>query len=113
MRADQLAAQRVQRVEPGGINYEPAENRLVIWGIHGAGDYVTALRIGGALVERLPPDPLTGAPREEVDALRVRAMRSLPPDALRDSKGSAVGYFLYAGLPADHCAAAAAREGPL
>jgi hypothetical protein len=117
MRADQLTAQPVQRVEPGGVNTEPAAHRLVVWGIHGGSDFVTGLQVGSTLLERLPPNPLTGAPRESNDALRIRAMRevvpALPPDALRDSKGSAVGYFLYADLPADHCKAVAEREGPL
>ena len=113
MRPDHLASQPVQRVQPGGINREPSAHRLVVWGIHGGGDFVTGLQVGSTLLERRLADPVTGAPAESEDALRIRAMRALPPDALRDSKGSAVGYFLYAGLPADHCKAVAEREGPL
>jgi hypothetical protein len=117
MRVDQLGQQPVQRVQPGGINYEPAAHRLVVWGIHGGGDFVTAIQVGATVLTRRLPDPITGAAAESEDALRARAMRdvvpTLPPDALRDSKGAAVGYFLYAGLPADHCKAVAEREGPL
>jgi hypothetical protein len=109
MKADQLLRQRVQRVEPGCA--VPAG--LVLWGIHGGSDFVVGLAIGATVIERLPPNPFSGAPREDVDALRVRALREVPPDALRDSKGSAVGYYLYAGLPPDHCRAVAEREGSL
>jgi len=99
MRAHELRGQRVQRVEMSGVHSEPHTARLVVWGIHGGGDFVTGLRVGGTVLERQPG--------EEVDALRVRAMRevvpTLPPDAFRDSKGAAVGHFTYAGLPPDHC----------
>lgn len=107
MRREQLSSQRVQRVEPGGVNYEPPSARLVVWGIHGAGDFVTGLQVGDALLLRAARDPFTGAPEETADQLRIRAMReavpALPPDAMRDSKGSAVGYFVYEGLPLEHC----------
>lgn len=99
MRADQLKSQRVQRVEMSGIHTQPASRRLVVWGIHGGSNFVIGLKVGETLLERLPG--------EEVDALRVRAMRdvvpTLPPDARRDSKGVAVGYFVYAGMSPDHC----------
>jgi hypothetical protein len=107
MRADQLGGQRVQRVEPNGVHCEPPSSRLVVWGIHGGSEFVTGIKFGETALGR--------APAEEVEALRVRAMRdvvpNLAPDALRDSKGSAVGYFTYAGLPADHCRAVAEQEG--
>ena len=47
---------------------------------------------------------------ESEDALRVRAGRNLPPDALRDSKGSAIGWFLYSGMPPDFCKSKAYDE---
>jgi hypothetical protein len=99
MNAEQLRHQAVQRIEPNGINTEPESARLVLWGIHGASRFVIGVQIGDTLLERTPG--------EEVEALRIRAMReivpNLPPDALRDSKGSAVGYFVYTGLPPNHC----------
>jgi hypothetical protein len=99
VRQDQLKQQRVQRVEMGGIHSEPPSAQLVVWGIHGGGELVVGLQVGDVALDRLAG--------EEVDALRVRAMRdvvpNLPPNALRDSKGVAVGYFIYAGLPPDHC----------
>jgi len=93
----------------GGVHSEPASARLVVWGIHGGGDFVTGLGVGDVVLNRLPG--------EAVDALRVRAMRdvvpTLPPDALRDSKGAAVGYFVYTGLPPDQCKTVAEREATL
>ncbi len=87
----------------GGIHSEPPAARLVCWGIHGGGEHVRALKIGDIVLERLAG--------EEVDALRVRAMRevvpNLPADAWRDSRGAAIGYFVYIGLDQDHCAPSA------
>jgi len=109
MRADQLLTQPVQRVQMGGIHNEPADARLVVWGLHGGSEFVTGLQIDGVYVERVPG--------ETCDALRIRAMRTvtpnLPATALRDSKGAAVGYFTYSGLPLDHCKAIAENEGKL
>ena len=106
MRPDQLKAQRVQRVEMTGVHCEPTEARLVVWGIHGGGEYVIGLQVSNVYLERKAG--------EECDALRIRAMRevalNLPAGALRDRKGSAVGYFVYAGLPVEHCKATAERE---
>src|SRR6266705_2436958 len=103
MRQDQLRLQRIERIEPAGIIADPHAAPLVVWGIHGAGEHVRALRIGDVVLERLPG--------EEVDALRVRAMRevvpNLPADAWRDSRGAAIGYFVYIGLDQDHCAPSA------
>lgn len=119
MRADELQMQPVQRVEPGGVhvNAEPASNRLVVWGIHGGSDFITGICVGATVLERLPRNAITAAPKESADDLWIRARRevvpNLPPDALRDRHGAAVGYFLYAGLPADHCKAVAEREGVL
>jgi hypothetical protein len=96
-----LTSYRVQRLEAGGINYEQPERQIVVWGFH-ADDtdrLITGIKFGDTLLERLPG--------EEVEILRIRAMREvvplLPPDALRDSKGKPVGYFTYSGLPPDHC----------
>ena len=116
MRPDQLSSQPVQRIEPAGVLYEyDPERRLVIWGIHGAGAYVLGVQVHDTYVERRRTVSLSGEPPESVDQLRERAMRSvvptLPPSALRDSKGSAVGYFVYEGLPVDHCRAKAYEEG--
>ena len=115
MRLDQLSGQLVQRMEPGGVDRDPSATRLVAWGIHGGNDYITALVVNDITVARLSADPITGAARESVDALRIRVRRTvvptLPPSALRDSKGSAVGYFVYQGLPADYCRAKALEEG--
>jgi hypothetical protein len=103
MRQDQLHSQRVQRLEPGGIDTEPASTRLVVWGIQGGSDFVTGIAVGDLVLGRLAG--------EDTDALRIRARRNLPANPLRDSKGSAVGYFIYAGLPPDHCRAQAYKEG--
>ena len=100
----------VQRLEPSGVNFEPASNRLVVWGIHGDSDSVIGLCVGNIVLSRLPYNGITGAPAESVDALRIRAMRNLPPDASRDSKGSAMGYFIYAGLDPDYCRGALSDE---
>ena len=109
MTKDQLPQQRVQRINPGGINYEPAERQVVVWGIHGGSEFVTGIKVGTTTLER--------SPGEEIEALRLRAMCEvvpiLPPDTLRDSKGKAVGYFTYQGLDPDHCKAVAEREGKL
>ena len=109
MTPGQLRRYRVQRVEAGGINYEPLERQIVVWGIHEGSEFVTGLKFGEASLGRLPG--------EQVEALRIRAMRELvphlSPNAPRDSKGKAAGYFTYAGLPADHCRAVAEREAGL
>lgn len=100
---------RVQRLEPGGVNTEPASLRLVLWGIHERSGQECGVRIGDATLTRLPG--------EEVEAMRIRAMRqvvpALPANALRDTKGSAVGWFIYPGLPEDHCRTVAERESQL
>ena len=117
MRPDQLPHQPVQRIEPAGVIYEQhgPDRRLVLWGVHGAGDYVVGVHIHNTYVERRRTVSLKGDPPETVDQLRDRAMSNvvptLPPTALRDSKGSAVGYFVYEGLPVDHCRAKAYEEG--
>src|SRR5437870_3730174 len=94
MNARDLPKQQVQRVEMGGVHYEPPGSQLVVWGIHGGSDFVIALRIGDAELERRAG--------ESVDELRIRAMRdvvpNLPLDALRDANGKAVGYFCYSGM---------------
>ena len=99
MNARELQGQRVQRLEMGGVNYEPPGSQLVVWGIHGGGAFIVALRIGNAELQRREG--------ETEDQLRIRAMRevvpSLPPDAIRDPNGKAVGYFTYTGLPAEYC----------
>jgi hypothetical protein len=109
MRQDQIRGQVVQRVEPGGIITDPRAAPLVTWGLHGASNFVIGIQIGETVLERLPG--------EEVDALRVRAMidvvPNLPPDTLRDSKGSAVGFFRYDGLPSDHCKQVAEQQASL
>ena len=96
----ELRARRVQRIEPAGVNYEPPERQIAVWGIHEASDLAIGIKLGDAVLWR--------APGETVEALRVRAMRELvphlPPDAPRDPKGKAVGHFIYPGLPEDHCA---------
>jgi hypothetical protein len=101
-----LTSYRVQRLEPGGINYEPPERQIVVWGLHEASNAVTGIKFGDLVLGR--------AQGEEVEALRIRAMRELvpqlPADALRDPKGKPVGWFTYAGLPPDHCRAVAQRE---
>jgi len=119
-----LAAYRVQRLEPGGINYEPAGRQVVVWGIH-ADDtdrLITGIKFGNTVLTRIgSPAKIPGGfniwEGEQVEALRIRAMRdvvpSLPGNALRDSKGKPVGYFIYAGLPEDHCKAIAEQEGSL
>ena len=103
-----LTSYRVQRLEPGGINYEPPERQIAVWGLH-ADDTdrsITGIKFGDAVLGRLPG--------EEIEMLRIRAMRDLvpqlPADALRDPNGKPVGYFTYAGLPPDHCKATAERE---
>src|SRR3954464_5087714 len=105
MTPDELPRMRVQRVEPAGILYQP--HRLVVWGIHGAGAYVLGMQVGDSYLARRQVASLNGDPPETVDQLRERAMRDvvphLPPNCLRDRNGSAVGYFIYEGLPADHC----------
>ena len=102
----QLGVARVTRLEAAGINYEPPENQIVVWGIHGADNFVIGLMIGATL--------LVG---EDPEHLRLRAMRevkNLPPDTtLRDTKGKPVGWFIYTGLPKDHCRAVAEREARL
>ena len=99
---------RVQRLEPGGVNYEPPEVQIVVWGIHGS-DSVTGIKFGDAVLGRMAG--------ETCEALRIRAMReivpSLPADALRDRNGKPAGYFIYAGLPPDYCKADAEREARL
>jgi hypothetical protein len=114
MRLEELARHRVERLEPAGV-LMVEEPRLVLWGIHGAGEYVIGVHVHETYVERRGRDPLTGAPRETLDQLRERVMRTivpyLPDTALHDSKGAAVGYFVYDGLPADHCRPKAYEEG--
>ena len=109
MKPELLKRYRVQRVEPGGINYEPPERQVVVWGLREGSEAVTGIKFGDTLLERTPG--------EQVEALRIRAMQtvipSLPADALRDSKDKPVGYFTYAGLPADHCEATAEKEATL
>ena len=105
MNTRELQNQKVQRVQMGGANYEPPEHQLVCWGIHGGSDFVLALRIGEAELPRREG--------ETVDELRIRAMRevvpNLPPGALRDPSGKAVGYFVYLGLPPEYCFPTASR----
>lgn len=103
MKPEQLKTRPIERIEMNMAHTLGPECRLVVWGIRyaGADEFVTALQIGGIVVER------RGAPAESPDMLRLRAMREivplLPPNALRDPKGSAVAFFRYAGLPPDHC----------
>src|SRR5512138_3105491 len=98
----------VERIEPGGVNYEPPERQVAVWGLHGS-DAVTGIQFGDAVLGRLAGETL--------EALRIRAMReivpTLPSDALRDCNGKPVGYFIYAGLPPDYCKASAEYEATL
>ena len=113
MRIDELPNQPIKRIEPAGVLTSP--NRLVVWGIHGAGDYVTGMKIGDLLINRRPLSPVTGAAEENIDQFRERVMNeivpTLGPAALRDTKGSVVGYFVYQSLPTDHCRRRAYEEG--
>lgn len=113
MRIDELPGQPVQRIEAAGVI--KSSERLVVWGIHGGNEYVTAIKIGDLVIRRREADPVTGAPRESVDQLRERVMRevvpTLGPAVLRDSKGSVVAYFVYEGLPDDHGRATAYAQG--
>jgi len=95
MRQDELIRQRVQRIEPVAPYLETPPARLIVCGIHGGDDFATGLRVGETVFPR---------EGESTDALRFRAMRAVPADALRDVKGDAIGYFVYSGLPPDHCA---------
>jgi hypothetical protein len=104
-----LNSYRVQRLEANGINYEPHERQCVVWGIHEGSASVIGIKFGDVMLARQP--------REEIHDLRIRAMREVIPtllaDALRDSKGKPVGYFVYQGLSEDHCKAVAEKEGKL
>jgi hypothetical protein len=112
----------VQRIEMSGVYPTPPVARLVVWGIHGGSEFVTGLQIGTTYIERrgsrIPiawSEPVWSG--ETCDELRLRAINAiaptLPADALRDSKGAVVGYFVYQNLPPDHCKAVAEREGRL
>jgi hypothetical protein len=113
MNADLLKTRPIERIEMNMAHALGPECRLVVWGIRAAGadDCVIALQIGDIVLEPRGHDPVTGAPPESPEILRLRAMAevvsSLPPGAPRDTKGSAIGYFVYRGLPADHCKKAA------
>src|SRR5258708_29973602 len=101
MRADELSRQPVQTLGLVGAWSGPV--RLRVCGIQGADEFVTGLCVGDIVLQRLAEDRVTGKPEETTDALRLRAALALPPDVLRDAKGEAIGFFLYSGLPPEHC----------
>src|SRR5260221_14690637 len=101
MRPDELSRQPVQSLGLQGAWTGPV--RLRVTGIQGAEDFVTGLCVGDVVLQRLPANPVIGSAEETTDALRLRAALALPPDVLRDAKGEALGFFLYSGLPPEHC----------
>ena len=113
MRPDELTRQRVQRVEPQGPLSSP--HRLVLWGLQGAGAYVLGIQVHDTYTERRRTVALNGTPPETEDQLRIRVMETvvpnLPPEALRDRHGAAVGYFVYEGLFHDYCESMALEQG--
>ena len=101
MNADHLATLSAQRLEPHGL--VPRPDRLSVYGLHGASDWIIGLRVlDGECYWRRPADPITAAPRESEDDLRIRATPPL---------GKSIGYFIYATLPAEFCRSAAEKEG--
>lgn len=101
MRADELSRHPVERLGLVGAWTGPV--RLAVCGVPGGDNFVTGLCVGDTVLQRLPANPVIGSAEETTDALRLRAALALPPDVLRDAKGEAIGFFLYTGLPPEHC----------
>lgn len=80
---------------------------LQVWGIEGADELVTGICVDGQIMNRVKCNLYTGTPLEPTDKLRMRAAREFVPRlseaAPRDQRGYPLGYFIYEGLPIDHC----------
>lgn len=100
---------KIQPVQILGRNAPLTEDvpHIVVYGIGNGSDHCTGICLGDIVLERAPANPITGAPREAVDALVLRAMRdvapTLPAGARRDKYGRALAWLKYDGLPATHC----------
>ncbi|MDP1550516.1 MAG: hypothetical protein Q8L97_10210 [Nitrosomonas sp.] len=102
----ELQRQRVQFTEYSAPIAEKVP-LLAVRGIAGASDFVIGICVDGELLTRNEYEPITGTEKESIDRLRIRAARELVPNlsgtAPRTSQGTPIGYFVYRGLPADHC----------